>query len=88
MRPVRYAARMAIPIRTTITCPACGTSENTTFGDSSIGPKGRVSDTPIYSLLPKENWSVSGTGPEDTISCRCCGTRDFITLRDQARIRG
>lgn len=78
---------MAIPIRTTITCPACGASEPATFGDISIGPHGRTSDAPIYSGLPTDKWSYSGTGPDDTITCKSCGNADFITLLDQARRR-
>ncbi len=78
---------MAIPIRTTITCPACGTSEDITMGDTSIGPQGRVSDAPIYAFLRHALWPTSHRDGEQWISCAICGEQDFITVAKQARIR-
>lgn len=79
---------MAIPNRTVITCPNCGLSEAVIVGDSSVGPGGRISDTPLYSLAGARNWTASGRTPQDTISCKACGHKDFITLGEQVRIRG
>lgn len=76
---------MAIPNRTTITCPSCGLSEDVTIGDSSIGPGGRVSDTPIYSMFTNPLWSQTRRGGETYLTCTTCGEGDFITLADQAK---
>jgi len=75
---------MAIPIRTTITCPECGMSEDVTIGDSSVGPGGRVSDTPIYGLLPRPLWGQTRRDGETWLSCTSCGAAEFITLSGQA----
>jgi len=76
---------MAIPNRTTITCPACGTSEDVTIADSSIGPGGRVSDTPIYSMFNGPLWTQTRREGATYLSCTTCGEADFITLAKQAR---
>jgi len=76
---------MAIPNRTTITCPNCGTSEDVIIGDSSIGPGGRVCDTPIYTLLTRPLWDQTKRDGETWLSCTTCGTAEFITLAKQAR---
>lgn len=73
---------MAIPNRTTITCPNCGTSEAKTIGDSSVGPRGRVSDTPIYSLFGGDLWEVTRDGDEPRVSCKTCGEANFATLTE------
>ena len=71
---------MAIPIRTTITCPACGTSENVTFGDTSVGPAGRVSDAPIYVMLANPLWTQTDRDGQTLLSCATCGKAEFATL--------
>lgn len=79
---------MAIPHRTTITCPACGASGATTIADTSIGPRSneRPRTGPRYSMFGGDLWEVSRTGAEPAISCLSCGERDFITLAQQVRI--
>lgn len=76
---------MAIPIRTTIACPSCGTSEDVIIGDSSVGPAGRVSETPIYSLLGSPLWAQSDRDGETYLTCTTCGNEDFITVKEQAK---
>ena len=76
---------MAIPNRTTIICPECETSENVTIGDSSIGPRGRISDTPIYSLFTSSLWTQTKRDGETYLTCTTCGAAEFITLAKQAR---
>ena len=80
---------MAIPIRVTITCPNCGVSEDVTFADTSIGPAGRVSDSPIYSMFQNDLWpqtKVKENGNKITyISCASCKESNFTTLQDLAR---
>lgn len=76
---------MAIPNRTTITCPTCGTSEDKTIADSSIGPRGRVSDTPIYSMFGGNLWDVTRRDGTAHISCKTCGEEEFSTLAEQAK---
>ena len=79
---------MAIPIHTTLTCPACGASEDITLGDTSIGPRGRTSDTPVYAFLRNDNWPVTRRDGEDWISCAACGAADITTVNDLGRNRG
>ncbi len=78
---------MAIPNRTTITCPKCGTSEKTIIADSSVGPGGRVSDTPIYSMFGGDLWEVTRVEGEPYVSCKTCGETEFATLADLAKRR-
>lgn len=78
---------MAIPNRTTITCPACGTSENVIIVDCSVGPRGRVSQSPIYMLHTGPLWTQTDRDGETYLSCTTCGEAEFITLAKQARIR-
>ena len=80
------AARlMAIPIRTAITCPACGTSEDVTLGDTSVGPAGRVSDAPIYVMLANPLWSQTDRDGESYLSCTTCGEAEFATVAQIAQ---
>ena len=76
---------MAIPIRTTITCPACGTSEDVTMGDTSIGPAGRVSDSPIYVLFKSPLWTQTHREGQTFLSCTSCGEAEFATLAQIAK---
>jgi len=78
---------MAIPHRTTILCPTCGASEDVTIGDTSIGPHGRVSETPIYVLFKSPLWTQTKRDGETYLSCTTCGAAEFITLAKQARRR-
>lgn len=78
---------MAIPNRTTITCPNCGTSQDVIIGDSSVGPHGRVSDTPIYTLLGHDEWDQTRRDGDTYISCTNCGNSDFTTLAELASKR-
>ena len=78
---------MAIPNRTTITCPQCGMAEDVTIADSSIGPRGQISDTPIYSMLTRANWPQTKRDGQTYISCATCGASEFITLAKQAKKR-
>lgn len=75
---------MAIPNRTTIICPTCGASEDVTIGDSSVGPRGRISDTPIYSMFTTPLWTQTKRDGETFLSCTTCGMAEFITLTQQA----
>ena len=77
---------MAIPNRTTIVCPVCGAHSDVTIGDSSIGPRGRVSDTPIYSLFSNPKWAQTKRDGETYLSCVTCGEKEFITLAQQAKL--
>ena len=76
---------MAIPIRTMITCPECGASQDVTVADTSVGPRGPVSDTPIYTLLRHKNWPQTRRDGEAWISCAACGAAEFMTVRDLGR---
>lgn len=76
---------MAIPNRTTITCPTCGMSEDVTIADTSVGPRGRISDRPIYSMFTKPLWIQTKREGETYISCATCGAAEFITLAQQAK---
>ncbi len=76
---------MAIPIRTTIACPDCGTAEDVIIADTSVGPAGRVSDAPILSLAPRPLWSQTRRDGDTWLSCLTCGAAEFITLVAQAR---
>ena len=76
---------MAIPNRTTITCPACGASEDVTIGDSSIGPRGRVSDTPVYTLFTRPLWTQTKRDGDTFLSCTTCGEAEFTTLATLAQ---
>ena len=78
---------MAIPIRTTIACPACGLSEDVIIADTSVGPQGRTSDTPVYALLRNPLWDQTRRDGETWLSCTTCGAAEFITLADQAGAR-
>ena len=78
---------MAIPLRTTIVCPHCNTSENVTIGDTSIGPRGRVSETPIYVLFKSPLWTQTKRDGDTYLSCTTCGAPEFITLAQQAKRR-
>ncbi len=75
---------MAIPNRTTITCPACGTAEDVVIADTSVGPQGRTSDTPVYSLLNRPLWTQTNRDGETFLSCTTCGEQEFTTLKDRA----
>ena len=75
---------MAIPIRTTITCPACAASQSVTIGDSSVGPSGRISATPLYSLAPSPLWTQSRRDGDIYLSCATCGAKEFTTLAQLA----
>ena len=77
---------MAIPIRTTITCPMCNTTEDVTFGDASVGPGGRISETPIYSMFKNELWPQTKRDGETYLSCATCGAVEFATLAQLAKI--
>lgn len=74
---------MAIPNRTTVTCPNCGTSEDVVIADTSEGPQGRVSETPVYVLLDSPLWSQTDRDGETHISCTTCGEPDFVTPAEQ-----
>jgi hypothetical protein len=80
---------MAIPIRVTITCPDCGVSEDVTFADTSVGPHGRTSDTPVYSMFSHDLWPQSdrtiGGVTTTYLSCASCGAKDFTTLPQLAK---
>ena len=71
---------MAIPIRTTITCPTCATSEDVTFGDVSIGPRGRTSEAPRYSMFTNPLWDQIKRGGDTYLTCTTCGEVEFTTL--------
>lgn len=79
---------MAIPNRTTITCPACGASEAVIVADTSVGPQGRVSRTPVYCLRASALWTQTDRDGETWLSCTTCGAADFTTLAKAARRRG
>lgn len=76
---------MAIPNRTTITCPLCGMAEDVVIADSSVGPRGRVSDTPIYTMTLKALWSQTKREGQTYLTCASCGAAEFITLAEQAK---
>ncbi|MDQ2094715.1 hypothetical protein [Rhodalgimonas zhirmunskyi] len=80
---------MAIPIRVTVTCPECGASEQVTIADSSIGPRGRVSATPIYAMPSRPAWPKSREEREgETITwlgCAACGAEKIMTVDELAR---
>ncbi len=82
---------MAIPVRVTITCPNCGVSEDVTFGDTSVGPAGRTSETPIYMMFAHDLWpqsTVEESGQKISyISCASCGEKNFASLPELARRR-
>lgn len=71
---------MAIPIRVTITCPACKTSEGVLFADTSVGPHGRTSQAPTYCMFRNDLWSQSRRDTETHLTCTTCGEVDFTTL--------
>jgi hypothetical protein len=72
---------MAIPIRVNITCPQCDTSESETFADTSVGPQGRTSEAPVYSMFNNPLWDQTRRDGDTYLSCTTCGAADFITLR-------
>ncbi|MEM7598035.1 MAG: hypothetical protein AAF382_10095 [Pseudomonadota bacterium] len=76
---------MAIPNRVTIACPACAATQDVTIADSSVGPRGRVSKTPIYSMAPSPLWTRSRRDGEVYLSCNTCGAQNFTTLSIAAK---
>ena len=79
---------MAIPNRTTITCPACGASEAVIIADTSVGPAGRTSETPVYSLLKSPLWTQTRRDGDTYLTCTTCGAADFTTLAELAADAG
>ena len=79
---------MAIPVRVTITCPSCGTSENETYGDVSVGPRGRTSSLPRYTMFKNSLWDQTHRDGETYLTCTTCGEVEFDTLSNLAAHRG
>ncbi|MDU8926146.1 hypothetical protein RXV86_01985 [Alisedimentitalea sp. MJ-SS2] len=79
---------MAIPVRATITCPNCGASEDVTFADTSVGPHGRTSKTPVYSMADTPRWPKTRRDEDGKsvtyLSCASCGEAEFTTLSQLA----
>lgn len=71
---------MAIPNRRILSCPSCSASEEIIIGDSSVGPGGRVSDTPVYGFFGGDMWTTEHRDDEIYISCNSCGAKDFTTV--------
>ncbi len=80
---------MAIPIRTSVTCPVCGASERIVIADTSVGWQGRVSETPIYSLGHMAGWPQTrkriGDEVRTWLACAACGTQEIASVEDLAR---
>jgi hypothetical protein len=79
---------MAIPVRVTITCPNCGTSEIETYGDVSVGPQDRTSEQPRYTMFANPLWNQTHRDGETYLSCTTCGELEFDTLSNLAQHRG
>jgi len=58
------------------------------MGDTSVGPRGRVSDKPIYTFLRNDNWPTTRRDGETWISCAACGAADFKTVNELGKTRG
>ncbi len=71
---------MAIPNRTSITCPACGAHEDVVIADTSVGPQGRTSDTSSYMMFNSPRWTQTRRAGETYLSCVTCGQKDIATL--------
>ena len=80
---------MAIPIRATVTCPHCGASAEVIIADTSVGPKGRVSRTPIYSMLAHPDWpqtrEAQGGATRVWLGCGACGADRIATVEEVAQ---
>ena len=78
---------MAIPNRTTITCPTCAATEDVIVVDTSVGPGGRNSPTPVYSMAKRPLWTVTRHDGNTYVSCTSCGEAEFTTLAKLASNR-
>ena len=55
------------------------------MGDTSIGPAGRVSDSPIYVLFKSPLWTQTHREGQTFLSCTTCGEAEFATLAQIAK---
>jgi len=78
---------MAIPIRLTLTCPYCETSDEPGIADVSVGPATRTQPPgkPRYVMLGSPLWDQTVRNGETFISCVTCGAREFTSLNDLVR---